>query len=96
MSALSDPKILLLDEATSALDAESEYLVKSALDTLIRTSAHRRTVLVIAHRLSTVKNADRVAVIKSGHVVEEGSHEQLVERNGEYKRLVSRQLLAQD
>jgi ABC-type multidrug transport system fused ATPase/permease subunit len=91
-----DPKILLLDEATSALDAESEYLVKQALDELIRSSAHQRTVLVIAHRLSTVKNANQVAVIVKGRVMEKGSHEELIASNGEYKRLVSRQMLAQD
>ena len=91
-----DPKILLLDEATSALDAESEYLVKQALDELIRSSAHQRTVLVIAHRLSTVKNANQVAVIVKGRVVEKGSHEDLITSNGEYKRLVSRQMLSQD
>lgn len=91
-----DPKILLLDEATSALDAESEYLVKQALDELLRTSAHQRTVLVIAHRLSTVKNANQVAVIVKGKLVEQGSHDELISADGPYKKLVSRQMLTHD
>ncbi len=87
-AVLKDPRILLLDEATSALDAESEHLVKDALDRLMKG----RTTLVIAHRLSTVKDADRVAVVDGGRVVEVGPHEELVERHGLYRRLVERQL----
>ncbi|KAI9088388.1 hypothetical protein K1719_029837 [Acacia pycnantha] len=85
---LMDPKILLLDEATSALDAESEYLVQDALDKLMKG----RTVLVIAHRLSTVKSADRVVVVSDGEIVERGTHEELLNNNGVYSALVSRQL----
>ncbi|RYR75654.1 hypothetical protein Ahy_A01g000228 isoform B [Arachis hypogaea] len=85
---LMDPKILLLDEATSALDAESEYLVQDAMDSLMKG----RTVLVIAHRLSTVKTADTVAVISDGQVVESGTHDELLSKNGVYTALVRRQL----
>lgn len=85
---LMDPKILLLDEATSALDAESEYLVQDAMESLMKG----RTVLVIAHRLSTVKTADTVAVISDGQVVESGTHDELLSKNGVYTALVKRQL----
>ncbi|RVW82756.1 ABC transporter B family member 25 [Vitis vinifera] len=85
---LMDPRVLLLDEATSALDAESEYLVQDAMESLMRG----RTVLVIAHRLSTVKSADTVAVISDGRIAESGNHEELLSRNGIYTGLVKRQL----
>lgn len=85
---LMNPRILLLDEATSALDAESEYLVQDALDILMRG----RTVLVIAHRLSTVKSADVVAVISDGQIAESGNHEELLSKDGIYTALVKRQL----
>lgn len=85
---LTNPRVLLLDEATSALDAESEYLVQDAMDSLMAG----RTVLVIAHRLSTVKTADCVAVISDGQVAEKGSHEELLSLNGIYTNLVKRQL----
>lgn len=85
---LMNPKILLLDEATSALDAESEYLVQDAMDSLMKG----RTVLVIAHRLSTVKSADTVAVISDGQIVESGTHEELLSRDGVYTSLVRRQI----
>ncbi len=84
---LKDPRILVLDEATSALDSESEHLVQEALERLMVG----RTVLVIAHRLSTVRDADTVAVVDRGRVVESGRHEQLVAQDGAYKRLVERQ-----
>ncbi len=87
-AVLKDPRILLLDEATSALDAESEHLVKDALERLMKG----RTTLIIAHRLSTVKDADRVAVVDGGRVVESGPHEELVKKDGLYRRLVERQL----
>ncbi|KAF2075245.1 hypothetical protein CYY_003463 [Polysphondylium violaceum] len=86
---LLNPKILLLDEATSALDAESEYLVKEAIDRLMRD----RTVLVIAHRLSTVVNATTVLVINQGTISERGTHDELVKNeSGIYYNLVKRQL----
>ncbi|KAF3444881.1 hypothetical protein FNV43_RR14574 [Rhamnella rubrinervis] len=85
---LVDPRVLLLDEATSALDAESEFLVQDAMDSLMRG----RTVLVIAHRLSTVKSADSVAVISDGQIAENGTHEELLCKNGIYTALVRRQL----
>jgi ABC-type multidrug transport system fused ATPase/permease subunit len=85
---LTNPSVLLLDEATSALDAESEYLVQDAMDSLMAG----RTVLVIAHRLSTVKTADCVAVISDGEVAEKGTHDELLSLNGIYTNLVKRQL----
>lgn len=81
---LKDPPILILDEATSALDAESEALVQEALSRLIRG----RTTFVIAHRLSTVVGADRIVVLKGGRIVEEGTHDELIRRNGHYAALV--------
>jgi subfamily B ATP-binding cassette protein MsbA len=80
--------ILLLDEATSALDAESESRVQQALGEFGRG----RTVLIIAHRLSTVRAADRILVVEDGRVVEQGSHDDLLAANGAYARLVKLQL----
>jgi subfamily B ATP-binding cassette protein MsbA len=85
---LKDAPILVLDEATSALDAESEREVQRALDSLMSLEGGlRRTTLVIAHRLSTVRNADRIVVMAGGRVVEVGRHDELVARGGEYARL---------
>jgi ABC transporter fused permease/ATP-binding protein len=89
-AVLKDPKILVLDEATSALDAESEHLVQEALDRLLEG----RTTLVIAHRLSTVKNADRVLVLDAGRIVQQGTHAALVNEAGLYRKLVERQFVA--
>ena len=84
-----DPAVLCLDEATSALDAESERCVQDALDRLIESM--KITVLVVAHRLSTVRDADRICVMKKGLLVEEGTHDDLFERDGVYADLVRRQ-----
>jgi subfamily B ATP-binding cassette protein MsbA len=80
---LKAPPILILDEATSALDTESEALVQSALDRLLEG----RTAIVIAHRLSTIRRADRILVMSGGRIVEEGTHDELLERAGAYARL---------
>lgn len=82
-SLFKDPPILILDEATSQLDTESERLVQEAIDRLMS----HRTVFVIAHRLSTVEHADRIVVIESGKIVESGTHKELLDRSGVYKRL---------
>jgi len=85
---LKDPPILILDEATSALDAESEFMVQQALTDLMRG----RTVLVIAHRLATVRNADRIVVVHEGRIAEVGSHDELLAREGVYRRLYALQM----
>ena len=84
---LKNAPILLLDEATSSLDSESEYAVQKAISTLMKD----RTTLVIAHRLSTIENADKIIVLNNGTIEETGSHEQLIQNSGLYKRLYERQ-----
>ena len=80
---LKNPPILILDEATSALDTESERLVQDALEKLMKT----RTTVAVAHRLSTIKNADEICVLHEGRIVERGTHEDLITKNGYYKKL---------
>ncbi|MXO55908.1 ATP-binding cassette domain-containing protein [Altererythrobacter gangjinensis] len=89
---LRDSPILLLDEATSALDAESEQLVQQALDNLMQN----RTTLVIAHRLATVRSADRIVVLEKGQIVEQGTHRELAAANGLYSRLAALQFTSSD
>jgi len=84
---LKNPPILILDEATSALDSESERLVQEALERLMKD----RTTLVIAHRLSTIKNASQICVMHEGEIVESGTHDELIAKNGYYMRLVEMQ-----
>jgi ABC-type multidrug transport system fused ATPase/permease subunit len=84
---LKNPEILILDEATSALDSESEKLVQEALTILMKN----RTAIIIAHRLSTVQHADEIIVLKQGEIIEQGTHEQLYNKGGEYRKLVELQ-----
>ncbi len=84
---LKNPPILILDEATSALDTETEVAIQKALTRL----SEGRTTLVIAHRLATIKNADRIVVVTPDGIVEQGSHDELIEKDGSYKRLYEAQ-----
>ena len=87
---LKNPPILILDEATSALDNTTEILIQQALDELCRG----RTTIVVAHRLSTIKNADEIAVIADGRILEQGTHNDLLEKNGMYAELYRLQFRA--
>ena len=89
---LKDPAILILDEATSALDNTTEVLIQKSLDEL----CVGRTTLVVAHRLSTVRGADEIAVIEDGKITERGTHEELMEKGGTYKDLYSLQFRDND
>lgn len=87
---IKEPKILILDEATSALDSENEYYVQKAIEGLMHQEG--LTMIVIAHRLSTIINSKRIIVISEGKIIEEGKHEELIEKNGSYKNLVEKQM----
>jgi subfamily B ATP-binding cassette protein MsbA len=91
-AVLNNPPIMLLDEATSALDTESEKLVQEALNNLMKN----RTSLIIAHRLSTIQNADNIVVLENGRVVEQGTHQELINANGVYRRLIDMQTFNAD
>jgi subfamily B ATP-binding cassette protein MsbA len=80
---LKDAPVLILDEATSALDSESEHHIQQALEQVMQG----RTTLVIAHRLSTIEKADRIMVLDQGQLIEQGSHQQLLEKNGLYTQM---------
>lgn len=88
-AVLKNPPIMILDEATSALDTESERLVQEALENMMKN----RTSIVIAHRLSTIQNADAIIVMHKGSIIEQGTHQELLEKNGTYAKLVSMQSL---
>ena len=88
-AVLGNPAVLLLDEATSALDAEAEAAVQLGL----RQAMNGRTVLVIAHRLATVQEADQIVVLDHGQISERGSHDQLMAKNGRYRDLCERQMI---
>jgi subfamily B ATP-binding cassette protein MsbA len=85
---IQNASILLLDEATSALDAESESLIKDAISKLMTG----RTSIVVAHRLSTIQDADAIIVMQNGKIVEQGTHEELLDMNGTYFDLVQKQM----
>ncbi|MHA1366522.1 MAG: ABC transporter ATP-binding protein, partial [Candidatus Heimdallarchaeota archaeon] len=89
---LPNPKILVLDEATSSVDPVTELLIKKALDKLLKG----RTSFIVAHRLSTVKNADRIIVLKDGIIIEEGTNNELLKMKGEYFRLYQLQFKEQE
>lgn len=89
-AAIRDPRILILDEATASLDVSTEFLIQQALDRLLIN----RTTIIIAHRLSTIRNVDRILVLKQGEVVEAGSHEQLIAKQGLYASLYELEMMA--
>ena len=84
---LYDPKIILLDEATSSVDSDSEIMIQNAISEILKN----RTSIVVAHRLSTIKEVDKIVVIDSGEIKEIGSHRELLKRNGYYKKLYEMQ-----
>ncbi len=85
---LADPRILIFDEATSSVDAEAEFLIQQALESVLKG----RTAIVIAYRLSTIRNADKIIALAGGKVVEMGNHQELLDKGGLYSRLYHRQL----
>ena len=89
---LKDAPIIILDEATSALDAENERLILSAIDELIKN----KTVVMIAHRMKTVRRADHIIAIENGRIIQEGTHNELIKVDGLYKRFVCEREIASD
>ena len=89
---MKNVKILVFDEATSALDAESENEVQSAINNIIKKK--NITSVIIAHRLSTIRNADIIIFLDKGRIVESGTHDELIALDGEYKKLVQKQLIS--
>ena len=84
---LKNASIVILDEATASVDADNEHFIQEAISELCRG----KTLIVIAHRLNTIRNASRILVIKDGQIVESGSHDELIVKNGQYKNMVDRQ-----
>jgi ABC-type multidrug transport system fused ATPase/permease subunit len=84
---LANPRILILDEATSSVDPYTEIIIQKALETVMKN----RTSIIIAHRLSTVRSADKIVVFERGRITEKGNHEELLEKNGLYKQLYEAQ-----
>jgi ABC-type multidrug transport system fused ATPase/permease subunit len=84
---LADPRILIMDEATSSIDAYTELIIQQALERVLRD----RTSIIIAHRLSTVRNADMIVVLEEGRIAETGSHDELIEKGGLYRQLYEMQ-----
>jgi len=91
-AVLKDPSILILDEATSAVDSETESIIQEAIERII----NGRTTIMIAHRLSTLKKADKIIVVDEGKIAEMGSHNELMEKRGKYYKLVKIQSLASE
>jgi ABC-type multidrug transport system fused ATPase/permease subunit len=89
---LLNPRILILDDSTSSVDTETEYLIQQALEAVMKD----RTTFVIAHRLSTVKNADKIIVLDDGRIAEQGTHAELLSRDGPYRRIYETQLADQE
>lgn len=81
---LTDPQLLIFDEATANIDTQTEQLVQAAIDDLLRD----RTVFVIAHRLSTIRHADKICVLRGGGILEQGSHDELMDKDGSYAGLI--------
>ena len=89
---MKDSKIIIFDEATSALDAKNETEVQKSINNIIN-KIRNITLIIIAHRLSTIVNADKIVVLNNGKITENGNHKELMDKNGEYKKLFDKQLI---